>query len=485
MIREMTREQYNKEFGQNPTTLVQPTQTPKENTSVGQKVLNTATDVSNFFGGKGVADTYGASFAKIGKSEQEKNIISADQPTVKQTIGSGLQLGANFIPGGAGTNLATKVGLGAATGLTMDIGSKLQNNQTPTPGIGTITGASLPIAGAGLNVAGRVVGRLLKGLGSGLSGAPTSAVDRIINNPQYAKEATRRLNQSGNSKVLEENARQLVNGISGLRKEARQSFGTGLEQLKQEDIKPEVFRQNTQTTLDKYGSTIQNNQRVLQNIEFNDPKNLSKASQLIDKLSSTELDGKSLRKLADDIDNSKYKIATSDERLSFNAFLDDLSGSLKNAVNSSTDKLTDINKKFSDDMQLVQSMESMFGKVKYKNLPEVIKASQKLEGLFSQKGIAPEKVDDFFRRIGINPDQFKTSEAVRQISNKEAGANSVGTSIGEVTRGITSAVVTPQMIRDLSIKTGLTSKKLLPLLRGMNKGARNVIINALLKTNGE
>lgn len=47
-------------------------------------------------------------------------------------------------------------------------------------------------------------------------------------------------------------------------------------------------------------------------MEFEDLRIL-KANELIDRLHSAELDGKSLRKLADDVENSLYKTATSDE----------------------------------------------------------------------------------------------------------------------------------------------------------------------------
>lgn len=460
-------------------------------TTVGGKILNTATDITKFLGGGAVADTFGATAAKIGKSKQEKDIISQDQPSVKQTIGSGLQLGANFIPGaGEGLGLAAKVGIGAATGYAYDVGSKLQNKDTSvgeslTPGVGTAIGGALPIAGAVLRPAAKIVGRLLKGLGSGLSGVSTDTINKIIENPEYAKEATRRLQKSGNYTVLEDNAKQIVNGISQIRQEARGAYGTGLEQLSKEDINPSTFREKTQAVLDKYGISKQNGVRKLSGVEFDDPKNIQKASHLIDKLHNTELDGKSLRKLSDDIESAKYKTATSDERLSFNHFLNDVSSSLKDAVNSSTGKLDEINKNFSQDMGLSQAAEKIFGKVNYKNLSEVVGASQKLESLFQQKGIAPEVVDKFLSRIGINPEDFKTGEAVRQISNKTEGSNSVGTSFGEVMRSATSAVITPKTVRNLATFTGLSRNTLSSLWPRLSTGARAILLNAIVQQNSQ
>lgn len=458
-----------------------------EKIKLGQKVLNAGTSVANFFGAKGISETFGAEIAKVGKSQEEKNTISANQPKLKETVGSALQFGANFLPGaGVGAGLANKAAVGAGTGLAFDVGSGLQKGESVgealKPGVGTAIGAGLPVLGAVIKPAVRIVGRLFKGLGSGLSGVSTETIDKIVNNPKVAQQASEKLAKAGNSKVLEENARTILNGVSKVRQEARKAFGEGLDQLASTDIKPDVFRANTQKVLDKYGSQLEGGKRLLSKIEFDDPKNIKKASELIDELSNVELNGKSIRKLADDIESSAFKVATSDERLSFNAFIKDLSSSLKSSVSASTDKLNNINKAFSKDMQLAEAVEGIFGKVNFKNLSEVVKASQRLETVFAQKGLAPDVVDDFLTRIGISAKDFKTTEAVRQISNKAQRANEPGLSIGELVRGVTSAVITPQMVKTLSIASGLTAEKLVPLLKSLAPTARNILIQALLKT---
>jgi hypothetical protein len=122
----------------------------KPKTSLGQKVLNAGTAVTNFLGGKAVQETFGAEIAKIGKPQEQKDLIT--QPTLKETSGSALQLGANFIPGaGAGSSLATKVGVGALTGYAFDVGSSLQDKESVgkafIPGAGTLVAGALPILG--------------------------------------------------------------------------------------------------------------------------------------------------------------------------------------------------------------------------------------------------------------------------------------------------------------------------------------------------
>lgn len=446
--------------------------TPKPKTPISNKV-------ANFFGAKGITEQFGADIARAKAPEAEKGFV--EYPKMKEVVGSAIQTGANLIPGaGTGLGLAGKVAVGAGTGAAFDVGSDLQAGNDPKLGIGTAVGGAIPVAGAIAKPATKIVGRLFKGLGSGLSGVSAETIDKIVANPKAAQLATDKLAKSGNAKVLEENARQVMGGISKVRGEARKAYGEGLEQLSKTDIKPEVFRAQTQGFLDKYGISKGAKGRVMNNVEFNDPKNIEKASALIDRLSDSDLDGKAIRKLADDIDSAKFKIATSDERLAYNAFLKDMADSVKGAVSKSTNKLGEIDKAFSNDMQLVEAIQNEFGKVKFSNLSEVVRATKKLEDMFAKKGIAPDVIDKFLTRIGISPEDFKTGEAVRQISNKAQKANEVGLGFGEFARGMTSAVITPQMVRDVSIKIGLAENKLLPELQKLSPSVRNVIMNALV-----
>lgn len=494
----MTAAQFSKTYNRAPShaPLVPPTPAPTQAPSLMDNIGNAAQGVSNFIGAKGIADEFGSTLAEL--AAPNKTVANrVEEPSLKNVVGSAIQTGANLIPGGAEVDAvkgiaspliktAAKVSLGAATGYGIDTGSKLQNND-PTagqPGIVTLAGAALPVAGEVVKPGVAVLGSLLKGIGSGLSGVPVHQIEQIFNNPKAAQAATQQIAKAGKSGVLENNARTIVNGVGQIRQEARKAFGDALGTLKSEDINPQTFRQAIQPVLEKVGSVLdpKTNTRTLNNVEFGEQKNLDKAGKLIDEVSKTPLDGLSLRNLISKIDDAKYKTATSDERLSFNAFLNDLGNGVKGAVNSSTDKLKDINTKFSNDMQLAEATQQIFGKVQFKNLPEVVKASQKLENLFSQKGLAPEVTNDFLKRIGVDPDQFKTTEAVRQLSGKEGGANSVGLSLGEVARSVTSAVVSPEMVGTIAAKTGMAKEVVEPFLKGLGTQARNAVLQALAQS---
>lgn len=419
----------------------------------------------------------------IGKFEQNLPENKVDVPSL---IGDYLKGGANFIPGaGEGANLAVKTAIGAGTGYAMDVGSNLKNNESNSfiPGAGTAIAGGLPVAGALTKPGVAILGRLLKGVGSGLSGVPVHQIEQIFNNPTAANKASQQIAKAGKGAVLEENARTIVNGVSKVRQEARSAYGQALSGLKAEDINPTTFRQAIRPVLDKSGSRLETktNTRILDNVEFSDQKNINKAGQLIDELSKTPLDGLSLSKLANKIENARYKVATSDERLSFNAFLGDLEDGLRGAINSSTDKLKDMNTKYATDLGLANATEGIFGKVKFKNLSEVNKASQKLESLFQQKGMSPEITSDFLKRIGVDPEAFKTSEAVRQLEGKEGGANSVGLNPGEVLRGITSSIVTPEMVGKISSATGASKEVVEPFLQALQDPIRNLVVQTLLQ----
>lgn len=469
------------------------TEEPKEETSLGQKVLDVGTGVSNFFGGKGISDLAGATIAKANAKPEEKQFV--EFPTAKEVAGSAIQLGANFIPGvGVGGKLATKVGAGLATGYALDVGSKLQNKdkgvgEALVPGIGTAVGGALPVAGAVGGYVARVMGRLFKGLGSGLGGVTTKSLDDMLKNPQTSKKVTEILKKTGNDSVLEKNTKQVVEGISNIKKEARKAYGEGVGVLKTEDIKPDVFRKGVQGLFDKYGfSTVKTGKQVsrdIANVEFKDVKNLKKANTIANMLTNTELNGLSLNKTLQRIDKLKYPSPKTEEGLAFNAFINDVSGNVKQILNKSTDKLGEINKAFSKDMQIAEGAEKIFGKVKYKNATEIANAANKLEGLFNEKGLDPRDIDRFLTRIGVSPQDFRAGEAVRQISNKEPMAsNAPGFNIGEIFRSATSSIITPETVRDITIKTGLAQEKIIPLLesfKGFSPALQKTLIQALLQ----
>lgn len=487
----MSQAQFQEKYGRAPShAAMDVSQAPQE--SLGQKVSG---GLDAVFGGKQIGESIvkaGTNLANLATGGVSKFNAGLPENTVNvpELAGDYLKAGSNFIPGAAkGANLAVKTAVGAGTGYAMDVGSNLKNNQPApfTPGVGTAVMGALPVAGAVARPATAIVGRLMKGLGSGLSGVSGDTIDKIVNNPKAAQKASDIIAKQGNSKVLEDNARTIINGVSQIKKDAGATYSKGLDALSHTDINPEHLKEGFFSALEKHGVQINPQGKAdFSNAEFLDPRIQAKAEKVIQTINgTTDTSGVGVRKLMDQVDSAKFKSAPDGDRQAFNAFLGDLKNGLKEGVNKSTDKLSEINKGYSSDMELTQAAQNILGKVKYKNLPEVVNAANKLEKMFSQKGIEPDVVDRFLKRAGISPDEFKTTEAVRQIDNVKDTANSKGLGIGEVMREVTSAVVTPEMVKNIAIATGLAKGTVEPFLSGLSPAVRNTVLQALLQSNAQ
>lgn len=166
---------------------VQPT-TPIKNPSLNQRVMDAGTKVTNLLGGRNVAETFGAEIAKIGASPEERQIISQDQPGVKETIGSALSLGSVFAPVGriaqgvargakalgfGASKMIGNVAAGGATGAAADIGMDMSEGRSPTLGLGTLLGAGIPAASPVAQAIGRASTKYLAEGASEIQGVIT------------------------------------------------------------------------------------------------------------------------------------------------------------------------------------------------------------------------------------------------------------------------------------------------------------------------
>jgi len=141
-----------------------------------QGVLNTATKVSKGLGFGGVVETLGTNLANIGvgldprTSLEEKVAISKELPqtTLAESIGAGVQLGANVAGfkgvGGIGSfakRLLTNIGLGGSIfgGATAAEGGSAEEIAKSTAAGGAI-GAAIPLAGATLRIIGDQIDNL-------------------------------------------------------------------------------------------------------------------------------------------------------------------------------------------------------------------------------------------------------------------------------------------------------------------------------------
>lgn len=502
----MTRAEYEQKYGKLPSSVPAPTSTepvqmthseymakyggqesaqPVEEKSNPLKQLATGLGSSIIGTAHGIGNLLGLKPTALGERilQSTENTDKGGFKTAGKIVGDVAQLAGGVGEISAATKaLPTIAKVAAKAAGSGAIVSAQQGKIGLDTAIAAGTEGLAPVAGAVL----KPVGRLVKALASGVSGASTKALESIAAEGAVSKATAKIVDSGGASSIIQKNAETVINGVSKIKKEARAAFAEGVTQLKATDINPKLFRSSVSQTLDKYGSEVKNGVRKLTTAEFDTPAMVKKANTLVNKLSTTPLDGASLNRLQNEIDAAAFKITGADpQRLAFNAFVHDLSGSIRTAIGQSTDKLKAINKAFSSDMQIAEAMEGIFGKVKFKSLNEIRKVSQQLETLFNKKGISPEIIDRFLTRVGVKPSEFRATEAVRQISDKEFTANSVGTNVSELVRGVTSAVVTPQFVRNLAIKTGIAEQTLVPILQKLAPAARATVVRLLVEAEGK
>lgn len=343
---------------------------------------------------------------------------------------------------------------------------------------------TLPVAGKVIKPVTNIIKRLFTGLGAGLSGASTQELEVIAKNPSIAQEFSNIIKKEGADSVLEKNAKMILNGISNIRKQARGAYGKGVEALSNVDIKPSIVKNNIVSAIDKNGIKATKTGLDFSNSEIFNNKIVSKAKELLTELNNKkDITGKTLRTYLDKLESSKFKSALDPDRQAFNNLIKDVSKNIKNAIKESTNKLDSINKKFSTNMSLAEGMESIFGKVNFKNTKELNNVARKLEGLFSKKGLDPKTIDDFLKRIGVSAEEFQTSQAVKNIATKTTGANTKGLSFAEILQQITSSVVTPETVKNIAIITGLSKNVIDEIIQKTAPTARAVIIKALMGEN--
>jgi hypothetical protein len=152
---QMTREEYEKKYGQNPGVLTPEARQRSlaEPQDTRSPLMKVADGVTNFIGARGIADQFGTTIASLrADTPQEKQLVQDTNPSLKEVTGSALQTGANFIPAPIkAAGLAAKAAVGAGTGYVMGVGSELQKGSAMktslTPGIETTVGGLLPVIG--------------------------------------------------------------------------------------------------------------------------------------------------------------------------------------------------------------------------------------------------------------------------------------------------------------------------------------------------
>lgn len=223
----MTREEYEKKYGVKPPSspVAATQQTPKK--SLGQKVSGA---IQSIFPGKQLGEAVGTSLSGIGQSIKQKSFEPLMQAGRENNANYGkiagdvAQIPIALAPGASsGARLATKVGVGAATGYGMDVTQGLKDGKGAgafKPGLGTAIGSALPVAGAGVNALKKAAPATL----SFTSGVPKKAIEQSILSPNAAKLGRTGTNVEG----IRETA---TTALKGLKKELGDEFSKGLDDV--------------------------------------------------------------------------------------------------------------------------------------------------------------------------------------------------------------------------------------------------------------
>ena len=84
-----------------PSAPAAPTLQPTDEATTSQPKRRITDRVVDFIGARPIADTFGATIAKLTASPEEQRFI--DQPSVKETVGSAIETSSLLIPGGGGS----------------------------------------------------------------------------------------------------------------------------------------------------------------------------------------------------------------------------------------------------------------------------------------------------------------------------------------------------------------------------------------------
>lgn len=351
------------------------------------------------------------------------------------------------------------------------------------PGGGVTAAASSLVVPPVIKGASNIVGSVFKKIGAGLSGSPAKAIDAIIQNPAAATVASREIKQKGARKLLEKNTKKILDGVMSIRQEARRMYGQALDKIKPADINPAIIRTKLNQTMTNLGVRISNGKVSLTNSEVTDPVLQRKLARVIQNANKMKINsGKGLKRFIDTLEDSQFKVApgTDSNRLAFNRILNQMKQSTMNALNETTDKLRGANRAFSSDMQLIESIQSIFGKIQFNNTKELLTASKRLENLFKQKGLTADTVERFLARLGEKPGKFLGQEGFRQVAEATTGGTPVGTTVSEFTRALSGSVINPQAVAELARLTGIAQHSLTPILERLSPVARAAMIRALL-----
>lgn len=378
--------------------------------------------------------------------------------------------------------------LGARAGTSAGVATAQSGRFGPETLVAGGVEAALPVAGKFIaKPAAALAGRLFKGVGTGLSGMSSSQLEAILKDPKAAKSAVESIRAAGGSQALKQSAEVITNGIKQIEGSAKQQFAKALETLEGVKVPIESVRNTLSNAWRNARVKVGKSGFSLSDTDFaDDMLSMKKGKEIVNYINGLkDLDGKSLRQAMDFVESRAFGSATSDSKNAFNQFVRSTVDALKDSVSDVSPVLKEANLKYSEAKGLSEAIQSIFGKVKFKNAKELLNTTKRLEGLFKQGEYSDELINDFLGKVGVEPTAFRAGEAARQVGQLAEKTNTIGTNPFEIIRGITAAIVPPKAVRDFAIQFGLAENVVKEMVEKLSPATRGVIIRLLIGDEGQ
>lgn len=442
-------------------------------TSRESQLKETAKRIKGPKGGQVAGDVIASGLGILGLKGAPLALKGASTAAKATRIGSNIALGAG-IGGARALETGENVGKGALTG-------------------GVIT-AALPVVGKAVSKTAKLTGRLGKSLASALSGKKLQVIDEIIENPREALVGVK-----AGEALLPENATQIRKTIAAKARQASDEFAKALDDLPKTLGRPTAGKPGKISTISVDGakkklSTLGVKQKLTKTLrDFGVEVNTKKLDfdflqSPFDKAEANRLkevfevvrqwkdtSPKGLHMLSRKIKNFR-KVGEQSPEL--NAVIDSMSRSVRDYLGERVPALKQMLSKYAQTQDIIDAFDQEFstsGKF-VGGTGERIKTGKKLAGVFSGEKTEAQNL------LRKEVPGLLQQEAGRQLITAEPGAQSVGVSIGELLRTLTSSVITPKTIATVLVQVGFAQKaaqSLAPTLAKLEPALRIELIRAL------
>ena len=258
--------------------VINPTETASSFVPPPETTQPTSNRVAGALGFGKTVDTIGSVIARGRATEAEKEFIP--DPTLKEKVGAGLQLGSLLFPGAtvakgvagvaskvlpaAGARAVGAIGSGALGGAAFDIGSDLEEGRELRPGLGTAIGAAVPAGALAVGAVRRALPKIL----SYTSDVPEKAFDQLLQRRGTVVEAIKA------GTTAEDALKNTQQAVRGLRTTLSKEWQEGVNEV------AEQFTGKTLAVPDFVDKTplINNLEKLSDEFGINLPENLQSIS---------------------------------------------------------------------------------------------------------------------------------------------------------------------------------------------------------------